>query len=486
VIFGNFALDVFGPLVVASAVATLASHPVTMEQPLFPVEGAGLRSGWEVPAFLAVGAAGAAAAQALGRTLAAAESAFGKLRLPAWARVVMGGALVGAMGVAVPEVWGNGREVVDELLTGAYLPRLLVLIFAAKVLATSLSLGSGGAGGIFTPTMLCGATLGSACGAALALAAPGMIGGPAGYAVAGMAGALAALTHAPVTGLLMVFDMTRNYGLLLPIMLASVAGTVVARRLEDRSVYAERLRRRGVDIDMAFEDLALGTLRASDLMRGDPPVVKGSETLPELLRRFGEAHENQMLVVDGEGRPSGVIDLRDVVEYSGDPSTEQILVAFDLARFVQPLTVATPLSQAMEKVWRLDSAMLPVVDPARGGRLVGGLARKDLLNAFDREMLRKRLLLTRYLASRGGEGAAQEKREEDYVMAERSVPERFYGRSLADLELPSGRHLLVVALRRGEGRETAEMMPPPADLPLQRGDRLVLLGHRRDLDGMEL
>jgi len=486
VIFGNFALDVFGPLVVASAVATLVSHPTTMDQPLFVLSEAGLRSGWELPAFLLIGAVGAIATQALTRTLTVVESGFQRLRIPAWLRVACGGAGVGALALAIPEVWGNGKPAVDEVLGGALGVRLLLLLFAAKVLATALTLGSGGAGGIFTPALLGGASLGSAAGIGLALLAPALIGAPSGYAAAGMAGALAALTHAPMTGLLIVFDLTRDYGLLLPLMLASVAGAVVAGRLEPRSVYAERLRRRGVDLDMAFEDLALGSLRASDLMRASVPTVDGSETITELLHRFSEVHENQVIVVDGEGKSTGVIDLRDVVDYSGDLAAGQILLACDLARYVAPLTLTAPLSDAMERVWREDSAMLPVVDPARGGKLVGGLARKDLLNAFDREMLRKRLLLTRYLASRGDAGPAEARPSEEYVLIERAVPERLAGKSLADLDLPAGRRVLVVALRRGEGDQARETMPPPADLPLAAGDRLVLLGNRREVDGFDL
>jgi CBS domain-containing protein len=216
-------------------------------------------------------------------------------------------------------------------------------------------------------------------------------------------------------------------------------------------------------------------------------MVHGDENLAELLRRFSEVHENQLIVVDAQARPAGVIDLRDVVEYSGDAASGQILVAWDMARFVEPLSVAAPLSEAMERVWRLDSALLPVVDPARAGRLVGALARKDLLNAFDREMLRKRLLLTRFLVSRGGpEPLAEGGRQDDYVLVERDVPEHFCGKSLADLDLPANRHMLVVALRRGDGKDVEELMPPPAGLPLAKGDRLVLLGHRKDLDELTL
>jgi CIC family chloride channel protein len=487
VIFGNFALDVFGPMVVASAVATVVAHPVLVSEPLFRVSEASVRSGWEVGAFLLVGGLGALGIQALNRSLAGMEWTFARIHLPAWLRVAAGGLAVGVLASIVPEVWGNGREVVDEILQGGMAIRLLVLLCAAKILATSISLGSGGAGGIFSPSLLVGGSLGSAFGLGFAALVPGQVGHSAAYAVAGMAGAMASLTHAPVTALLIVFDMTRDYMLLVPMMLASVAGAVVAGRCESRSIYAERLRRRGVDLDMAFEDLALGTLRASDLMRTAPPTVQGSETMPQLLKRFGEVHENQVIVVGEEHRPTGIIDLRDVVEYSQDVAAGQILLACDLARFVEPVTAATPLSEVMEKIWRLDSALLPVVDPAQSGRLVGAIARKDLLNAFDREMLRKRLMLTRFLVARGGETSIPEgRRQDDYVMIERAVPERLRGKSLAELDLPHDRHLLVVALRRGNGDQTREMMPPPANTPLEDGDRLILLGHRRDLEGFAL
>jgi chloride channel protein, CIC family len=483
VIFGNFALDVFGPLVIASVVATLAANPLLVTEPLFRLSDVSLRSGWEIGAFVLAGAVGALGIQALRRTLGVVEKLFARFPVPSWLKVSAGGLVVGLLASRLPEVWGNGREVVQEVLGGGIALQLLLLLVVFKVVATAFSLGSGGAGGIFTPSLLVGASLGSALGIGLARLAPQLIGSTTPYGAAGMAGALAALTHAPVTGVIMVFDLTRDYALLIPLMLASVAGAVIANRFEDRSIYADRLRRRGVDLDMAFEDLALGSLRASDLMRLDPPTIHGDESLPELQKILGEKRENQAIVVDSDGRPVGIVDLRDVVEYSADVAAGRILLAWDLARFVEPLAVATPLSAAMEKIWRLDSALLPVVDPALGGKLVGGLARKDLLNAFDREMLRKRLLLTRFLVSRGREGGEPGvRRSEDYVMVEHPVPASMQGKSLADLDLPAGRRLLVVALRRGEGASAEEFMPPPADMPLREGDRLVLLGHREQVN----
>lgn len=485
VIFGNFALDVFGPLVVASAVATVVAHPVLMTEPLFTAPSAVLGSWWELALFVLVGGVAALGMHGLTRSLALTERLFEKLPIVPTLRVALGGLAVGGLAMGIPEVWGNGREVIRVVLDGGVGWKLLLLFCCAKILATSFSLGSGGAGGIFSPSLLVGASLGSFLGLGAVHLLPGIAGTPAAYGVAGMAGALAALTHAPVTGMLMVFDMTRDYGLLIPMMLASVAGTVVARRMESRSIYAERLKRRGIDLDMAFEDLALGTLRASDLMRTAPPTVRGDETLPQLLQRFGQCHENQVVVLGDGGRPAGIIDLRDAVEYSQDIASGQILLAWDLTRFVEPVTVTTPLSSVMERVWRQDFALLPVVDPARQGRLVGAIARKDLLNAFDREMLRKRLLLTRFLVSRDATGA-EGLRREDYAMIERPVPDTLFGKTLADLDLPHDRNLLVVALRRGEGESAKELMPPPADTPLADGDRLVLLGRREDLDGFTI
>ena len=226
-------------------------------------------------------------------------------------------------------------------------------------------------------------------------------------------------------------------------------------------------------------------LKVVDLLRGDEtnPVLPEGATFQEALSTITKHMLGGVSIVDSDGRPVGIVDLRDVVEYSADVAAGRILLAWDLARFVEPLAVATPLSAAMEKIWRLDSALLPVVDPALGGKLVGGLARKDLLNAFDREMLRKRLLLTRFLVSRGREGGEQGVRpSEDYVMVEHPVPASMQGKSLADLDLPAGRRLLVVALRRGEGASAEELMPPPADVPLREGDRLVLLGHREQVN----
>ena len=485
VIHGNFALDVFGPVVVASVTATLFSRGVFGAAPIYPVapgEAPGLLS---FPLFALLGVLIPVVALLLRSSIEASERIFRRVPLPVWARTGLGGLVVGLLAWRIPEVWGNGYDAVSEVLLGNLLPGVLLPLLVAKIVATAASIGSGGSGGVFTPTLLVGAAGGALFAAGAEAALPGLHVQTVYYTLAGMAAAISSTTFAPITALIMVFEMCQDYGAVMPLALTVVTATALSRMLRRDSIYTEALRRRGVDFDLAFEQMALVSLRAEDFIRTDPITVRADAPMGVVVDRFTESRATAIYVLDAAGHLRGAIDLRDAFQVAGEPHLRESLVALDLVRDVPRVTKRTPLDEVMRRFSQLELAQLPVVDQNVPDRLVGSVARRDVVQALDREVLRRRLVLAQYLGgSVPGEDAGA-RRAGDLRIEERPAPALFVGRSLLESDPYRAHGLYVLAVKRPSGEGVREISPVPPDLIVRDGDTLVLLGPAGAFEAVE-
>jgi CIC family chloride channel protein len=204
-------------------------------------------SGWEVLTYLGLGLAAGMVGPLLLGLIDRARDAFARTKLPLTLRLAAGGLIVGALSTGVPEVWGNGYSVVNGFLHEPWLWQTVALVLICKVVATASSAGSGAVGGVFTPTLFCGAALGLLYGTGMHALLPDAAPVPVSYAVVGMGALLAATTHAPLMSILMIFEMTLSYQVVLPLMLACITGYVTAHAAGAPSVYARALARNRQD-----------------------------------------------------------------------------------------------------------------------------------------------------------------------------------------------------------------------------------------------
>jgi len=242
IVFGVISSATLVPLVVSSVVANIVTRQILHYDAVFHMPHFEFVSGWEVINYLGLGVmAGLVAPQFL-RLLDIARATFSRLPFPLWVRMALGGLIVGALSVINPEVWGNGYSVVNSMLHTQWAWQAVAAILLMKILATAASAGSGAVGGVFTPTLFVGAALGALYGTGLqALLPAGGLSTVSSYAVVGMGALLAATTHAPLMSILMIFEMTLSYEVMLPLMLACITGYVIAHRIRPESVYAKSL-----------------------------------------------------------------------------------------------------------------------------------------------------------------------------------------------------------------------------------------------------
>ena len=252
VVTGVVVIDTVLPVLVATVIATAVSRAFVGEGPIYGERAFHLQSSWELLSFAGLGVLAALGAQGFMRLLKLGERIFRQpwLKLP-W-RPALGGLLAGTVVALLPECAGNGYEPLNAMLDGASAVGFVALLLVGKCVATTASVSSGSPGGVFTPTLLIGGAIGVLYGHALSSvgASPGAVGG---YALVGMAAATAATTHAPLMAAVMVFELSGDYAIALPLVLATAISTLLSRHLGRQSIYTAELMERGLGWEVTIE-----------------------------------------------------------------------------------------------------------------------------------------------------------------------------------------------------------------------------------------
>ncbi len=379
IILRSLAMESFGPLIFASAVATLTSRQFLGEAALYQMPALRLGSNWEMIAHLLLGVLAGVLAPAFLGLLRTSGTLFTKSRLPLVARMTFGGILVGLIAVVFPQVSGNGYSVVNEMLRSHPAWTWVLALLVAKILATSIIFGSGAVGGVFTPTLVAGAALGSLFAQALATIWPGAPLDPSTFAMIGMGAFLAATTQAPLMAFLLLFEMTLDYQMILPLMVACVSAQYACLAFGGKSIYATARPPSGE----ANARPQLPTQEVSELMKPAPPAVSDLDGFDVIASRFIASRIGHLCVLGTDQAFVGMISLHDVKAYLNDPDLANLIIARDLVRENYPRIAATAsLAEALEAFAGLDIERLPVVDSTPPHRLLGTLSRGDLLLAF--------------------------------------------------------------------------------------------------------
>ena len=388
-VLGSLAVGAFPPVVVSSVVAAMVSRAAFGDHPAFPIPmDYGYSLGREVfTLFPLLGIVAGLTAVLFVRTYFAVPEMVERLGIPRSARPWLGGALVGLLvwlsgGVLV----GYGHLAVHLDLFGRMAWTTLALLALGKILATSITHGMGGSGGVFTPSLYIGAVTGGAFGALLGRLLPGWGLSAEAYALVGMGVVVAVATGAPITAILIVFEMTNDYAIVLPLMLATVIGMMVARRFERDSLYSGWLRRRGEHLEHGADRDVLSRLRVSEAYDPNPQVIGESATVDQLLEHLGQGEQTEFPVVDGELRLVGIVTLGELGRIAKDSrDLAPLLLAADLAIPAETVVPSDSVLTAIRRMGVRGAGAVPVVDPATG-RLKGIVNRAHILALYQRAL----------------------------------------------------------------------------------------------------
>jgi CIC family chloride channel protein len=379
VLLGSFALELLGPIVVSCVVATAVSRTLPGAHVEYLIPDYELLRPSELLIGLALAPLFGLASAVYVRVMGWVEVQLD--RLPRWTQPALPPlalALVGAAAIRWPPLLGNGFDTIQEVALGGVPLAALALLPALKLLATAICAGAGVPGGLFTPSLFYGAALGGLAGELLALAFPGSP--PSGaFALVGMAAVLAGTTHAAVSSVLIIFEMTGDYGVILPLMLTAAVAAATSRAIEPDSLYTAPLRRRGVRLPELPRPEWLRKTPAAALVTPGPARVAPGTPFDEVLRKLLALDPGHDLYVTApEGELLGVIRLDALKGTISDGALLSMIVAADVVdRSVEPLTTGMSLAEVASRFAETDLERLPVVDAGR--RLVGTIAMRDVL-----------------------------------------------------------------------------------------------------------
>jgi CIC family chloride channel protein len=393
-ILGSFAAGAFSAVVVSSVLAAVVSRAVFGNHPAFPIPVEyGYTLTREVVLFYPLlGAITGLVSALFIWCFFHSEEWAARLPLPRAALPWIGGVVVGALvylsrGILV----GYGHLAVHLEVFGQMAWYLLLLLALGKILATSITLTFGGSGGLFTPSLYIGAATGGAFGVALKGLFPGLHIHPEAYALVGMGALVAGATNAPITGILIVFEMTNDYAIVLPLMLATVICHGIARRLEPDSLYSGWLRRRGERIEFGSDRALLTNLTVRDAYSPAPQIFRADAPLATLLAHLRPGEQTTFPVVDAAGALLGVVTMADLARLKEEASSaEDGRVAADVAGPIEAVTLADTLLEANRRMGVRGTPVLPVL-ALDSHRLIGIVSRSHILAAYERALTERRI-----------------------------------------------------------------------------------------------
>ncbi len=388
VVVGHYALTAFAPIVIASVTGTIISRMNYGDFPAFVMPAMrAITSFWELPAFALLGAVSAIIAIIFMRAVFFTEDTVARLPVPRWAHPALGGLAVGLMAIAFPQVLGVGYEATDSALSGVFPLWLLLALVVAKTAATAISLGCGFGGGVFSPSLFIGAMVGGAFGVIATSAFPELSSGPGAYTMVGMGAMAGAVLGAPISTVLMIFELTTDYSATIAVMIATAIASVITHQTQGRSFFGWQLLRRGVVVRGGQEIGLLRAIRARDVMDGGYETVTPETPIAMVRARLQAAACGELFVVDSDGRLTGVIAYSDMHEAAFDTSHDAEMTAKDVARGRPTVLQADDdLETAVKAYAASGEVFLPVVDHRDTRRIIGVAPEHKVMLAYHRAL----------------------------------------------------------------------------------------------------
>jgi CIC family chloride channel protein len=376
-------------LIAAGSAGAIAA---TFNAPIFMVPKYEVVSAYEIPLYILFGLFVGLAAVLYIRVFFKIKDKFDGINMNPHLKPALGALIVGTIGIFYPQIFGDGYEFIELALEGKMIFLIMFALIFLKIIATSLTLGSGGSGGVFAPALFIGAMVGGSYGWIVHTLFPAHTANPGAYATVGVGAFLAASTHAPLTAIFLLFEMTGNYKIIIPIMLASIVGTLMARRMHYDSIDTVELTRNGINIHQGREASVLNSIQVGSVMTRDVTTVHEDTDIHELLEKVVEGDHFYFPVVDDNELLRGVISLQDIKSVIFEEDLKKIIRVKNVIQKqkVIVLTADDTLNTAIEKFALKDIEEIPVVNIFNRKKIVGMIKRGDVISAYDKELLRRR------------------------------------------------------------------------------------------------
>jgi len=476
IILGDFGVAQFSPIVISSVAATVVSHRFLGDFPAFEVPPYSLVHAGELFAYAGMGILAGFVALAFIRTLYRSEDLFDKVRIHPAAKAALGGVMIGTIGIWLPHIFGVGYEAINEALNGTLLWYFMVILVVVKIAAVSITIGSGGSGGIFAPSLFIGAMLGGAVGTVVHALWPGATADPGAYALVGMGAVVAAGTHAPITAIVIIFELTSEYQIILPLMISCIIATLLATRLQRSSIYTLKLLRRGIDIYKGRAVNVLEAVSVREVIRPDVVKVAPDERLGSVVAKLIDHPGTTLFVTDEDAKLEGVVTADQIRPVMTDASSlDALLIAQDV--MVEGEFPSVAPNDSLADVMRQLGMYRGEVPVLEDGQLIGVIWPKDVIERYNTEIFKRDMARSMVSAVSADSRSEVVPAAADAVVAEVPVPLRFVGKTISDLNIRQsfGVSILMIKQLSPDGVEGLDAAPA-SDYVFRDGDVLLAMG----------
>ncbi|MBN1666024.1 MAG: chloride channel protein, partial [Anaerolineales bacterium] len=494
VILGELALIDLGSVVLSAVTASTLARAVLGNAPAFGIPLYEVKSPLEVLFYAGLGILSALVGVLFIKALYWAEDLFDGWKFPSAAKPAVGGLLLGLTGFVyplvlgwtaipkeqlanglpvsqnIPHIYSSGFEVIEQALLGQLSLGLLLALILLKILATTFTLGSGNSGGVFAPALFMGAMTGGAFGWLAHALFPTLTAGSGAYATVGMAAVFSAAARAPLTAILIVFEMTDDYRILVPLMAAVAVSTLLAQHIHKESIYTLKLVRRGINLFRGRDMDVMASVYVREVMDTQPITVPPDMPLVELVNIFERTGSHGFPVVNQQNQLVGLVSLSDYRRASGEGLSLENRTVADIAT-PHPLTAYPDdtLRAVLQRMAPRDLSRLPVVERQQPDRLVGIIRRANIIKAYDLGLVRRGFALGALPGSPPGTAIGRFPIPVDAALV---------GATLAELCLPED--FLVIHIERD-----TEIILPHGNTRLQASDTITIMARDGDLGKLE-
>ena len=485
IILMDFAIAQFSPIVIASVMATVVSHTFTGKFAAFEVPKYQLVSPQEIGLYFILGALAGVVSYLFIKLLYWCEDLFdNKMKLPEYVNPAIGGLIVGIVALGFPQVMGVGYDTINVALYGKMVWYVAVALIFAKILATSVTLGSGGSGGIFAPSLFMGAMLGYFFGYAVHSLFPTVTATPGAYALVAMGGLVAGTTRAPITAIIIVFELTNDYSIILPLMVTCIISLILSSRLTRESIYTLKLLLRNIGIKEGMEVNVMESLFVKDLVKTDVEAIADSENFNQVVNKILKGKSPEFPVVDRNNNVKGIVSIYDIKDHFFEKEElKNLLVAADIANTnFETLPVESNCQVALDKMSRYDLEGLPVVSEEDGNRFLGYLWRKDIQDAYQKEIERMELASNIASSIVMKEDEKEVHFMEGYSIVEISPPKSFIGKSIRELDIRKNFGVDVLSIKTGKKNNAIIKAIPNPNHIFKEDQTIIIAGEIKNIN----
>lgn len=492
IILGELHIGYLGNVIISSVTASTLARVFLGERPAFDMPRYGMKTPWEIFLYAILGILAALVAVFFIKLLYWFEDRFESWRFPDALKPAVGGLLLGLLAFAyplimvqafipvsestlgvpiyanLPHIFSAGFETIEEALLGNLTFMLLFAMIFLKPLATSFTLGSGNSGGVFAPSLFTGAALGGTFGRLVENLAPGATAGPGAFASVGMAAVFAGAARAPFTAILIVFEMTDDYRLIVPLMASVIVSLLVAERLHKESIYTLKLARRGIKLKSGVDVDVMESVKVEEVMVRDPGAIPAEFPISFLESEFIRTGRHGFPVVNEDGSLYGIVSLEDYRRAISDEvkDVSGLLIQDIATRKLITVFPDESVGTALRRMAPRDISRLPVVARDDPKQLIGLIRRNDIVRAYEVGALRREEARRRI-----GISEAIDDSQATFIDITIAPGSLIIGKTVSELDLPQA--VILVSIRRGRN-----LVIPKGETTFLAGDNITALCDR--------